>query len=161
MHYLWCKVLTGISLQDHQLKQFSLERVRTKRITVNCFFFNTYVCICFPCGSAGKESSYSAGHLGSISRGRSPGDQNGYPYHYFCLENSIARGAWRAYIAFFICKALYEYCIFYFLFSQVLLVYLILSVHLLWVSTFGQDVENRGSKEWDFSKDLTVALNSF
>ena len=117
-------------------------------------FFNAYVCICFPCGSEDKESTCSAGHLGSTSRlGRSSGDQSGYPYQYFCLENSITKGAWRDCIAFFTCKTLHECCIFYFLFSQVVLTYLIPSVHLLCVSTFGQDVENRASKEWDFSKD--------
>ena len=28
--------------------------------------------------------------------GRSPGDGNGYPLQYSCLENSTDRGAWRA-----------------------------------------------------------------
>ena len=28
--------------------------------------------------------------------GRSPGGGNGNPLHYFCLENSMDRGAWRA-----------------------------------------------------------------
>ena len=33
----------------------------------------------------------------SISRsGRSPGQGNGYPLHYSCLENPMNRGAWRA-----------------------------------------------------------------
>ena len=36
-------MLTGISLQDHQLKQFSLETVRTKRITVNFFLIPMFV----------------------------------------------------------------------------------------------------------------------
>ena len=26
---------------------------------------------------------------------RSPGEGNGNPLHYFCLENSMDRGAWR------------------------------------------------------------------
>ena len=51
----------------------------------------------FPCGSAGKESAYSAGDLGSISRlGRSPGEGNGNPLQYSCLENSMVREAWWA-----------------------------------------------------------------
>ena len=34
----------------------------------------------FPCGSAGKESAWNAGDLGSIPRlGRSPGEGKGYP----------------------------------------------------------------------------------
>ena len=28
--------------------------------------------------------------------GRSPGDENGYPLQYSCLENSMNRGSWRA-----------------------------------------------------------------
>ena len=45
---------------------------------------------------SGKESVCSAGDLGSIpGEGRSPGEGNGNPLHYSCLENSTDRGAWR------------------------------------------------------------------
>ena len=45
-------------------------------------------------GSYSKESACNAGESGSIPRsGRSLGEQNGYPFQYSCLENSIARGA--------------------------------------------------------------------
>ena len=51
----------------------------------------------FPCSSVGKESASSAGDLGSIPRlGRSPGEQNGNPLQYPCLENLMDRGAWWA-----------------------------------------------------------------
>ena len=41
-----------------------------------------------PCGSEGKESACNVGDLGSISGlGRSPGEENGYPLQYSCLEN--------------------------------------------------------------------------
>ena len=41
-------------------------------------------------GSDGKESAYSAGDPSSVSGlERSPGEGNGYPLHYFCLENSM------------------------------------------------------------------------
>ena len=44
----------------------------------------------FPCGSAGKESAYNAGDLGSIPRlGRSPGEGKGYPLQYSSLKNSM------------------------------------------------------------------------
>ena len=47
-------------------------------------------CVCFPCGSAGKESACSAGDLGSIpGLGRSPGEGKGYPLQYSGLENSM------------------------------------------------------------------------
>ena len=43
---------------------------------------------------SGKELSASAGDLGSISgSGRSPGEENGNPLQYSCLENPIDRGA--------------------------------------------------------------------
>ena len=43
----------------------------------------------FPCGSAVKESTCSAGDLGSIPElGRSPGEGKGYPLQYSGLENS-------------------------------------------------------------------------
>ena len=50
-----------------------------------------------PCGSVGKESAYNAGDPGSIpGLGRSPGEGNGNPLQYSCLENPMGRGAWRA-----------------------------------------------------------------
>ena len=49
----------------------------------------------FPGGSDGKESACSAGDPGSIlGSGRAPGEGNGYPLQYSCLENSVDRGAW-------------------------------------------------------------------
>ena len=51
----------------------------------------------FPGGSEGKESACNEGGLGLIpGLGRSPGEGNGYPLQYSCLENSINRGAWQA-----------------------------------------------------------------
>ena len=51
----------------------------------------------FPSGSDGKESACNAGDLGSIpGLERSPGEGNGYPLQYSCLENSMERGAWQA-----------------------------------------------------------------
>ena len=51
----------------------------------------------FPGDSIGKESTCSAGDLGSIpGSGRSPGEGNGYPLQYSCLENPMDRGAWWA-----------------------------------------------------------------
>ena len=42
-----------------------------------------------------KESACNSGDPGSIPEsGRSPGEGNGYPLHYSCLENSMDRGAW-------------------------------------------------------------------
>jgi len=51
----------------------------------------------FPVGSDGKASAYNAGDQGSIPRmGRSPGEENGNPLQYFCLENHMDRESWKA-----------------------------------------------------------------
>ena len=51
----------------------------------------------FPGGSDSKESACNVGDLGSIpGSGRFPGDRNGNPLQYSCLENSMDREAWQA-----------------------------------------------------------------
>ena len=46
--------------------------------------------------SDGKESACNARDLGSIpGSGRSPGEMNGNPLQYFCLENPMDRGGGR------------------------------------------------------------------
>ena len=53
----------------------------------------------FPGGSDGKASAYNVGDLGSIpGSGRSPGEGNGNPLQYSCLENPMDIGAWLGYI---------------------------------------------------------------
>ena len=52
---------------------------------------------CFPGGSNGKESACNAGDQGSIPElGRSPGEGNGNPLQYSCVENPMDGGAWWA-----------------------------------------------------------------
>ena len=52
----------------------------------------------FPGGSDGKASAYNVGDLGSIpGSGRSPGEGNGNPLQYSCLENPMDIGAWLGY----------------------------------------------------------------
>ena len=49
----------------------------------------------FPGGSDGKASAYNVGDLGSIpGSGRFPGEGNGNPLLYSCLENPMDGGAW-------------------------------------------------------------------
>ena len=49
----------------------------------------------YPGGSDGKASVYNAGDPGSIlGSGRSPGEGNGNPLQYYCLENPMDGGAW-------------------------------------------------------------------
>ena len=50
-----------------------------------------------PGGSEVKASAPNAGGLGSIpGSGRSPGEGNGNPLQYSCLENPMDREAWQA-----------------------------------------------------------------
>ena len=49
----------------------------------------------FPGGSEVEESACNAGDPGSIpGSGRSPGEGNGNPLQYSCLENPMDAGAW-------------------------------------------------------------------
>ena len=61
----------------------------------------------FPGGSDGKASAYSvytAGDPGSIpGSGRSPGEGNGNPLQYSCLENSMDGGTWCFLSTFLLC----------------------------------------------------------
>ena len=61
------------------------------KIFTYLYLFLLSFCYChcsgFPCGSSGKESTHNAGDLGSIPRlGKSPGEGNGNPLQYPCLE---------------------------------------------------------------------------
>ena len=51
----------------------------------------------FTGGLDGKESTCTAGDLGSVpGLGRSPGEGNGFPLQYSCVENRLVRGTWKA-----------------------------------------------------------------
>ena len=51
----------------------------------------------FPGGSDGQVSACNMGDPGSMpGLGRSPGEGNGNPLQWSCLENSLDRGAWGA-----------------------------------------------------------------
>ena len=49
-------------------------------------------------GSDGKESACNAGDLSFLipESGRAPGEGNGNPIQYLCLENPMDRGTWWA-----------------------------------------------------------------
>ena len=75
-----------------------LESPKIKSATVS--IVSSSIChemLGFPGGSNGKASACNAKDLDSIPRlGRSPGEGNGNPLQYFCLENSKDGGAWWA-----------------------------------------------------------------
>ena len=53
--------------------------------------------ISFPRGAVVENPPANAGDTGLIpGLGRSPGEGNGNPLQYSCLENSMDRGAWWA-----------------------------------------------------------------
>ena len=55
--------------------------------------------------SDGKVSAFNAEDLRLITGSeRSPGEGNGYPLQYSCLENSIDRGACRSMVSPWGCK---------------------------------------------------------
>ena len=61
------------------------------------FLINVYFILGFPGGSDSKESTCNVGDLGSVpGSGRSPGEGNGNPLQYSCLENSMDSEAWQA-----------------------------------------------------------------
>ena len=64
---------------------------------VMSLLFNMLSRLGFPGGSEVKASACNAGDLGSIpGSGRSPGEGNGNPLQYSCLENPMDRGVWWA-----------------------------------------------------------------
>ena len=61
------------------------------------FKYRTIITKGFLGGSVGKETACNVGDPGSFpGSGRSPGEENGNPLQYSCLENPMDRGAWWA-----------------------------------------------------------------
>ena len=61
----------------------------------NLFFLVIHVGL--PSGSVVKNLPVNAGDVGSVpGLGRFPGEGNGTPLQYSCLENPMDRGAWWA-----------------------------------------------------------------
>ena len=64
-------------------------------IYISYIYFQIYIYKGFPGGSDSKESACNAGNPCLFSgSGRSPGEGNGNPFQYPCLENPMGRGAW-------------------------------------------------------------------
>ena len=58
---------------------------------------NNWPKVGFPDGSFGQQSACNARDPGLIpGLGRLPGEGNGYPLQYSCLENLMDRGDWGA-----------------------------------------------------------------
>ena len=63
---------------------------------LKCNMFNIFHTF-IPGGSDGKESTRNVGNLGSVpGSGRSPGEENGNPLQYSCLEHPLDVEDWQA-----------------------------------------------------------------
>ena len=90
------------------LKKLSLEGEAFRKTGGRCMCSHTHACLCspvykfimiclfgFPGGSEGKASVCNTGDPGLIpGLGRSPGEGNGSPLQYSCLENPMDGGVW-------------------------------------------------------------------
>ena len=60
-------------------------------------FFSLFWVVVIPSGLEGKASACNVGDSGSVPEsGRSPGEGDGTPLQYSCLENPMDGGAWEA-----------------------------------------------------------------
>ena len=76
---VWQAIVNGVTKSQRRLSDFTL--------LINGL----------PRWLSGKGSAHQAGDVGLIpGSGRSPGEGNGNPLQYSCLENSMERGAWWA-----------------------------------------------------------------
>ena len=99
--FWWTKSTREINVVDEQHCDFSLilpylitSFFKEMQGNINSSFLcsGTHSQDGFPDGSDGKQSTYNAGDPGLISGlGRSPGEGNGNPLQYACLENPMDR----------------------------------------------------------------------
>ena len=97
------RLLTPCVKQRHVIGQMGMGTLRMSYWTSLMYTFWGFLYLQvfqtsgFPDGSDGKASACNAGDLGSIpGLGRSPGEGNGNPLQYSCLENPMDGGAWWA-----------------------------------------------------------------
>ena len=94
----WCAAVHGVTKSQTRLSTWTTATAWHFRSSCS---FMTQVSqalpMGFPGGSDHKEFACIAGDPGWISvLGRLPGEGNGYPLQYSCLENSMEIGAWWA-----------------------------------------------------------------
>ena len=70
----------------HECESWTIKKAEHRRIDAFELWYD---------GSDGKASACNVVDLGSTpGSGRSPGEENGNPLQYSCLENPMDRGAW-------------------------------------------------------------------
>ena len=92
---------TFLSIYSIDFSEFDIE-ILTKNLNLSTYkkivtYSGTiqWASVGFPGGSDGKAYARNAGGLGLIPGwGRSPGEDNGNPLQYSCLENPMGGGAW-------------------------------------------------------------------
>ena len=102
LHFRWC-LLIPLLFFSHPLPEwnkllpFITASIPPFSAVVEWFYSQWWWRWDFPGGLDGKESACSAGDPASIpGSARSPGEGNGNPLWYSCLENPMNRGAWQA-----------------------------------------------------------------
>ena len=86
--------ILGGPTQHGQVGTFNFAPFSTLKIL---FYYRNILLLIFPMPQMVKGSACKAGYPGSIPESRrSPGEGNGYPPQYSCLENPMDRGSWRA-----------------------------------------------------------------
>ena len=94
--FFWVLVLEGL-VGHHRTVQHQLLWHQWLGIDLDNCEFVWFALKAFPGGSEVKASACNAGELGSIpGLGRSPGERNGNPLQYSCLDNPMDGGAWWA-----------------------------------------------------------------
>ena len=83
-------------MQEFPFDEFVEIALLVKRICTYNFIY-IYILHGLPWWLSGKEPACNAEDMGSIPRlGRSPGEEHGNTFQYFCLGTPMDRGAWRA-----------------------------------------------------------------
>ena len=94
-HHILCRPLLLLPSIPPSIRVFCNES--TLRMRWPKYWSFRFSIIDFPGGSEVKVSAWNAGDQGSITgSGRSPGEGNGNPLQYCCLENSMEGRAWWA-----------------------------------------------------------------
>ena len=62
----------------------------------NFFFYSLVYLLCFVAQLVKNLPAVQETRVGSLGQGRSPGERNGNPLQYSCLENLMDTGAWWA-----------------------------------------------------------------
>ena len=100
--YIWTNTLLFVKVHSRSRPSVAHYSLVYSQLTPGflSFTFQSQEYVASSGGPVVKNLSANAGDLrslGSIPRlGRSPGEGNGNPFQYSCLENSMERGAWLA-----------------------------------------------------------------